>query len=138
MTKKIKEVTEEVTEEVKDSTKLVPLTQEELTAISQRLESEGDFESELAKAVFTVLVIGVEYHNLFAALQAYQVATQEAFRDYAGASANSIGLRDMKKRQKLYTMAARFAAGVPERAALYIESQTEQPEEPTIQEETNE
>ncbi len=107
---------------VKDVNDLVSFSEEELHAIAQRLMSEGDFDSDLARAIFTVQVIGVEYHNCYEALEAYSLATEQAFRDYASASANAIGLKDIKKIQEHYKMGERFAAGITERVMLHMET----------------
>jgi lysyl-tRNA synthetase class I len=96
------------------------LSEEEVKVITAKLEEEGDFTSDLARSMFTMLIISIEYHNCMVTLQAYQQASQEALHDYAGASAQVIGLRDMKKIQKLYKLAGRYAAGIESRVSTYL------------------
>ena len=127
-------VEETTTEETKP--KFVPLTNDELTAITARLEKDEEFDTELARAVFTVLVIGVEYQNLYVTLQAYYKAAQAACLDLAGSCANVIGLRDLKKIQKLYKLAGKYAESIPSRVDSLLQEMEQQPEEET--EETNE
>jgi hypothetical protein len=129
-------VEETTTEETKP--KFVPLTNDELTAITARLEKDEEFDTELARAVFTVLVIGVEYQNLYVTLQAYYKGAQSACLDLAGACANVIGIRDLKKIQKLYKLAGKYAESIPSRVDSLLLEMEQQPEEETEKEETNE
>ena len=96
------------------------LSEEEVKAITAKLEEEEDYTSDLARSMFTMLIVSIEYHNALVTLQAYQQASQEALHDYAGASAQVIGLRDMKKIQKLYKLAGRYAAGIESRVSTYL------------------
>lgn len=124
------------TEETKP--KFVPLSNDELTALTERLEKDEEYDTELARAVFTVLVIGVEYQNLYITLQAYYKAAQSACLDLAGSCANVIGLRDLKKIQKLYKLAGKYAESIPSRVDSLLQEMEQQPEEETEKEETNE
>lgn len=104
-----------MTEETKDL-KITPLTEEEIRALADRLEKEEDFDSELSRAVFTILVVGYEYQQLYTTLQAYYAASASACYDLSIACAKVIGLRDHKKIMKLTKLAGDYAGGIPERA----------------------
>lgn len=118
--------------------KIEPLTEEELTALTQKLEETGDFDSDLSRALFTILVVGFEYQQLYTTLQAYYAASAQACHDLAGACAREIGIRDMKKMQKLAKLAAQYAGQIPNRAAdlLTAEETTDTEEETTNEEPT--
>ena len=111
-------MTENTTPDIK------PLTEDELVAIVKRLEEEKDFDSDLARAVFTLMVSGYEYQQLYVTLQAYYAAAAGALHDLAGACAKTIGLKDHKKIQKMFTLAAKFAGEVPNRALDILQVET--------------
>lgn len=114
-----------MTEETKDL-KIQPLTEEEIRTLADKLEQEKDFDSDLSRAIFTILVVGYEYQQLYTTLQAYYAASTAACHDIAGASAKVIGLRDMKKIQKLYKIAGDLAGNIPARAQALLEQEVEQ------------
>ena len=128
MTEEVKEVIEEVKEE---SPTITPFSEEELAALAAKLEEDKDFDSDIARAVFTLMVVGFEYQSLYGTLQAYFTASQEACRDLAGACAQVIGLRDMKKIQKLYTLAGNYAGGIPLRATDILKGMDQKANEET-------
>ena len=101
--------------------KIEPLTEEEFTALLGKIEEAEDFDSDLARSLFTVLVISKEYQDLYTTLQAYYSAGAAACHDLAGACAQVIGLRDMKKIQKLYKLAGDYAGNIPARAQALLE-----------------
>lgn len=105
--------------------KIVPLTEEELTALIARLEEEEDFDSELSRALFTILVVGFEYQQLYSTLQAYYAAAAAACADTAGACSEIIGIRDVKKKQKMYKVAAHMAGNIPARASALLAQEQE-------------
>lgn len=120
---------------------LVPLTEEELNKLIANIEESSDYESDLSKAVFTIVVLSKEYQDLYTTLQAYYSAGAAACHDLAGACAQVIGLRDMKKVQKLYKLAGDYAGNIPARAQALLEqtlSAQEEAESTTEQEVTNE
>jgi len=118
-------MTENTTPDIK------PLTEEELVAIVKRLEEEKEFDSDLARAVFTLMVSGYEYQQLYTTLQAYYAASAGALHDLAGACAATIGLKDHKKIQKMYKLAGKFAGEVPNRALDILQAEVPAAEEPT-------
>jgi hypothetical protein len=118
-------MTENTTPDIK------PLTEEELIAIVKRLEEEKEFDSDLARAVFTLMVSGYEYQQLYTTLQAYYAASAGALHDLAGACAATIGLKDHKKIQKMYKLAGKFAGEVPNRAIDILQAEVPVAEEPT-------
>jgi len=124
----------------KEAPKIEPLNEEELSALIARLEEEGDFDSELSRALFTIMVVGFEYQQLYTTLQAYYAAAAGACHDTAGMCAQIIGLRDVKKIQKMFKVAASQAGNIPARAQalLSTDAQPEDLEITTEQEETNE
>jgi hypothetical protein len=126
-----------MTEEAKDL-KIQPLTEEEIRNLADRLEKEEDFDSDLSRAVFTILVVGYEYQQLYTTLQAYYAASSGACYDLAIACAKVIGLRDHKKIMKLSKLAGDYAGGIPERAINLLQSElgqvTVEPTEETAQE----
>lgn len=107
-----------MTEETKP--KIEPLNEEELGALIAKLEEDGDFTSELSRALFTILVIGFEYQQLYSTLQAYYAAAAAACADTAGACSEIIGLKDVKKKQKMYKVAAHMAGNIPARASALL------------------
>jgi len=110
----------------KETTKIEPLSEEEILGIAKRLEDADDLNSELSRAIFTILVVGYEYQNLYSTLQAYYAAASGACHDVAAACAQTIGLRDTKKIMKMYKIAAHQAGNIPARAqALLTENTTE-------------
>jgi hypothetical protein len=109
-----------------------PLTEDEITAIVKRLEDEKDSESELARALFTVLVVGFEYQQLYTTLQAYYAAGSGACYYTAQEAVKVIGLKDRAKIRKIYEIAANAAGLIPERALNLIN----QPVDETTTEET--
>jgi hypothetical protein len=120
--------------------KIEPLTEEELSNLIKQLEDAEDFESDLSRALFTIMVVGFEYQQLYTTLQAYYAAAAGACHDTAGTCAQIIGLRDVKKIQKMYKVAAVQAGNIPARAQALL-SEDAQPEDleiTTEQEETNE
>lgn len=121
--------------------KIEPLTEEQLTALITKMEEENDFESDLARSLFTILVLSKEYQDLYTTLQAYYSAGAAACHDLAGACAQVIGLRDMKKIQKLYKLAGDYAGNIPARAQALLEESfavQEAVEEANKEEVTNE
>lgn len=122
-----------------DKPKIEPLNEDELGALIAKLEEEGDFTSELSRALFTILVVGFEYQQLYATLQAYYAAAAAACADTAGACSEIIGIKDVKKKQKMYKIAAHMAGNIPARAtAILAQEQEEDTAEPVETEETNE
>jgi hypothetical protein len=118
--------------------KIEPLTEEELSTLIKKLEDDGDFESDLSRALFTIMVVGFEYQQLYTTLQAYYAAAAGACHDTAGTCAQIIGLRDVKKIQKMFKVAAIQAGNIPARAQALLERD---PEEGTVsidEESTNE
>jgi hypothetical protein len=124
----------------KSTPKIEPLTEQEISDLAAKLEETGDFDSDLSRAIFTILVIGFEYQQLYTTLQAYYAAASAACHDTAGTCAQIIGLRDVKKIQKMYKVAAIQAGNIPARAqALLSEPEVAQEEETTTEkEETHE
>lgn len=121
--------------------KIEPLTEEQLTALITKMEEENDFESDLARSLFTILVLSKEYQDLYTTLQAYYSAGAAACHDLAGACAQVIGLRDMKKIQKLYKLAGDYAGNIPARAQALLQESfavQEAVEEANKEEVTNE
>ena len=100
-----------------------PITGEELTALLARLEEEGDYESELARALFTVLVTLKEYETFFVTLQAYYAAGSAACFDVAQMAGKIIGLKDRKKLDAMTEVAAEFAGNIPVRAMDILKEQ---------------
>jgi len=122
-----------------NNAKIEPLNEEELSALIAKLEEEGDFTSELSRALFTILVVGFEYQQLYATLQAYYAAAAAACADTAGACSEIIGIKDVKKKQKMYKVAAHMAGNIPARAtAILAQEQDNNDAEPVETEETNE
>lgn len=110
----------------KETSKIEPLTEEEILALAQKLEESGDYNSELSRAIFTILVVGYEYQSLYSTLQAYYAAASGACHDVAASCAKTIGLRDTKKIMKMYKIAAEQAGNIPARAqALLAQDITE-------------
>lgn len=93
-----------------------PFTEEELMRLAKRLEDDNELDSELARAIFTILIVGHEYQTLYTTLQAYYAASVGACHDLAGACASIIGLKDTKKINKMFTVAATISAEIPNRA----------------------
>lgn len=110
-----------------ESPKIEPLTEEDIARLTQQIEDTEDFESDLARAVFTIMVVGYEYQMLYTTLQAYYAAASAACHDTAGACAQIIGIRDMKKLQKMYKEAAKLAGNIPLRAQALLEDETQNP-----------
>lgn len=100
--------------------KIEPLTEAELTALITKLEEEEDYTSDIARALFTILVAGFEYQQLYTTLQAYYAASAGACADTAGACAEIIGIKDVKKKQKMYKVAAHMAGNIPARASALL------------------
>jgi hypothetical protein len=122
-----------------NNAKIEPLNEEELSALIAKLEEEGDFTSELSRALFTILVVGFEYQQLYATLQAYYAAAAAACADTAGACSEIIGIKDVKKKQKMYKVASHMAGNIPARAtAILAQEQDNNDAEPVETEETNE
>jgi hypothetical protein len=110
----------------KETPKIEPLTEEEILGIAKKLEESEDYDSELSRAIFTILVVGYEYQTLYTTLQAYYSAASAACHDVAAYCAKTIGLRDMKKIMSMYKIAAEQAGNIPARAqALLTEDLTE-------------
>jgi len=99
-----------------------PFNEEELATLVKKLEDDEELDTELARAVFTILVVGQEYQNLYTTLQAYYAASVSACHDLAGLCASIIGLRDNKKIKKMYTAAADISGNIPGRALDILES----------------
>jgi len=121
-----------MTEETKAPLKIEPLTEQEISDLAKKLEETEDFDSDLARAIFTILVVGYEFQQLYSTLQAYYAAASGACHDIAGACAKTIGLRDVKKIQKMYTIAGQFAGNIPARAQALLESDLQPQGEETI------
>ena len=118
--------------------KIEPLTEEEITKLTQDIEDNKDFESDLSRALFTILVVGFEYQQLYTTLQAYYAASAQACHDLAGACAREIGIRDMKKMQKLAKLAGQYAGQIPNRAADLLSADAVEETTTTEEETTNE
>ena len=124
-----------MTEETKAPLKIEPLTEQEISDLAKKLEEDQDFDSDLARAIFTILVVGYEFQQLYSTLQAYYAAASGACHDIAGACAKTIGLRDVKKIQKMYTIAGHYAGNIPARAQALLESDVQPQGEETITDE---
>jgi len=109
-----------------DEIKIEPLTEEEIIAISKRLEDNKEYDTEIARAIFTVLVSGYEYQILYSTLQAYYSASTAGLYQLAGDCSKIIGLKDTKKIQKMYRQAATIAGNLPAIAKNILESQPEE------------
>lgn len=109
-----------------DEIKIEPLTEEEIIAISKRLEDNNEYDTEIARAIFTVLVSGYEYQILYSTLQAYYSASTAGLYQLAGDCSKIIGLKDTKKIQKMYRQAATIAGNLPAIAQNILESQPEE------------
>ena len=109
-----------------DEIKIEPLTEEEIIAISKRLEDNNEYDTEIARAIFTVLVSGYEYQILYSTLQAYYSASTAGLYQLAGDCSKIIGLKDTKKIQKMYRQAATIAGNLPAIAKNILESQHEE------------
>lgn len=109
-----------------DEIKIEPLTEEEIIAISKRLEDNNEYDTEIARAIFTVLVSGYEYQILYNTLQAYYSASTAGLYQLAGDCSKIIGLKDTKKIQKMYRQAATIAGNLPAIAQNILESQPEE------------
>lgn len=109
-----------MSEEIKDAPKIEPLTEEEIAELAKRLEDSEDFESDLSRAIFTILVVGYEFQQLYSTLQAYYAAASAACHDVAGACSATIGLRDRKKIERMYKIAAHMAGNIPARAQALL------------------
>jgi hypothetical protein len=99
-----------------------PFNEEELEALVKKLEGDEELDNELARAVFTILVIGQEYQNLYTTLQAYYAASVGACHDLAGVCSAIIGLKDRKKIDKMYKAAAEISGNIPGRAIDILKS----------------
>jgi len=130
-----------MTEENKPEPKIEPLTEEEIRTLADKLEADGDFDSDLSRAIFTILVVGYEYQQLYTTLQAYYAASSSACYDLALACAKVIGLRDHKKIMTLSKLAGDYAGGIPERAINLLQAElgqvTVEPSTETAEEATN-
>lgn len=100
-----------------------PLSEEEIQALITKLEEQEDTTSDLARALFTVLVVGFEYQQLYTTLQAYYAAGSGACYYTAQEAVKTIGLRDRAKIRKIYEIAATAAGLIPERALNIINQQ---------------
>lgn len=112
-----------------------PLTEEEIQTLIKKLEDENDTTSDLARALFTVLVVGFEYQQLYTTLQAYYAAGSGACYYTAQEAVKTIGLRDRAKIRKIYEIAATAAGLIPERALNIINQQSAV--DPEVMEESN-
>jgi hypothetical protein len=114
-------MSEETTQETATTTpKIEPLTGEELEALIKRVEEEKDFDSDLARTLFTLMVSGYEYQTLYTTLQAYYAASASACHDLAAAMIKVVGFKDHKKMQKMYKLAGKYAGEVPARAQALL------------------
>lgn len=127
-----------MTEEIKEAPKIEPLTEQEIMDLAKKLEDSEDFESDLSRAIFTILVVGYEYQQLYTTLQAYYAAASAACHDVAGACSATIGLRDRKKIEKMYKIAAHMAGNIPARAQALLSETEEQGTPATDEESTSE
>jgi hypothetical protein len=109
-----------MTEEIKEGPKIQPLTEQEISDLAKKLEESEDFESDLSRAIFTILVVGYEFQQLYTTLQAYYAAASAACHDVAGACSATIGLRDRKKIERMYKIAAHMAGNIPARAQALL------------------
>jgi hypothetical protein len=125
-----------MSEETKPAPKIEPLTEAEIGELAKKLEETEDFDSDLSRAIFTILVVGYEYQQLYTTLQAYYSASSAACHDTAGLCAQVIGLRDVKKIQKMYKIAGQQAGNIPARAQALLAGDAEA-SEPTTSEETS-
>jgi hypothetical protein len=100
-----------------------PLSEEEISDLIKKIEESGDTDSELARAMFTILVVGFEYQQLYTTLQAYYAAGSGACYYTAQEAVKVIGLRDRAKIKKIYEVAATAAGYIPERALNIINQQ---------------
>jgi hypothetical protein len=96
-----------------DEIKIEPLTEEEILAISKRLEDNKEFDTELARAIFTIFVSGHEYDVLYKNLQACYAASSEALKELTGDCIKILGLKDIEKIQMMYKQAATIADNLP-------------------------
>jgi hypothetical protein len=108
-----------------------PLTEEEIIELTKKIEESGDFDSDLSRALFTILVSGYEYHTLYTTLQAYYAASAQACFDLSNECAKVIGLRDLKKIQKMNKIAGTIAGLIPQRAADLLKNNQEENNETT-------
>lgn len=122
----------------KKTPKIEPLTEQEITELTKRIEESEDFDSELSRAIFTIMVVGYEYQMLYTTLQAYYAAASAACHDVAGNCAKIIGLRDVKKIQKMYKVAADYAGNIPARAQALLADQGDTQSQVETTEETTE
>lgn len=106
-----------------NNVEISPLTDEELAALVARMEEENDYESELSRTLFTLLVTVREYETLYITLQAYYAAGSASCFDVAQAAAKVIGLRDKKKIDTMTKIAAEFAGNIPNRAMDLLKAQ---------------
>jgi hypothetical protein len=109
-----------MSEETKEAMKIEPLTEQEISDLAKKLEESGDFDSDLSRAIFTILVVGYEFQQLYTTLQAYYAAASAACHDVAGACSATIGLRDRKKIERMYKIAAHMAGNIPARAQALL------------------
>jgi hypothetical protein len=96
-----------------DEIKIEPLTEEEILAISKRLEDNKEFDTELARAIFTIFVSGYEYRVLYNNLRAYHAASSEVLNELTGDCIKILGLKDIEKIQMLYKHAATVVDNLP-------------------------
>jgi hypothetical protein len=116
-------MSEERAEKLKE---MRPLNEEEFAELIQKVEASEDFDSELAKLLFSFLLLQNEYGILYDTLRAYYAAASGACHDVAASCAKTIGLRDTKKIMKMYKIAAEQAGNIPARAqALLAQDITE-------------
>lgn len=113
-----------------------PLTEEEIIELTKKIEESGDFDSDLSRALFTILISGYQYHTLYNTLQAYYAASAQACYDLANECARVIGLRDLKKIQKMHKIAATIAGNIPARASDLLTQDQEETTETTTEGET--
>ena len=97
-----------------DEIKIEPLTEEEIIAISKWLEDNKEFDTELARAIFTIFVSGYEYKVLYKNLQACFSASTEALNKLIGDCIEILDIKDKKKINMMYNQAATVANNLPE------------------------
>ena len=99
---------------MKDEIKIEPLTEQEILTIEERLVNNKEYDTELARAIFTIFVSGYENKKLYKNLQAYLLASSEALNQLTGDCIEILDLKDKKKIQMMYKQAANVANKLPE------------------------
>ena len=97
-----------------DEIKIEPLTEQEILTIEERLVTNKEFDTELARAIFTIFVSGHEYNVLYKNLQAYFSASTEALNKLIGDCIEILDIKDKKKIKMMYNHADAIANKLPE------------------------